>query len=114
MAIRNTLLAATAVAAATVGAAQAEGLRPIAAQGIDLGAVAGVAYYTVEGDGFRVVATFAQEDESGTPVRVETVLAPGQSVTFSTPRGVGVAPNGVEISRLADRVLVHAAVAATN
>ncbi len=52
--------------------------------------------------------------QTGTPVRVVNVLAPGQSVVFSTPREVGVAPVEIEISRQADTLLVRKAAAATN
>lgn len=115
MSIRHTILAAT-LALAFAGAASAEVLKPVQArgidaQGIDLGAVSGVAYYTVEPDGFRVVATLAQGGEDALPVRVEAVLAPGQSVMLSTPRGVGEAPETVQISRQADTVLVRKATA---
>ena len=111
MTIHRTILAA-AFALTFAGAAQADGLRPIEGRSIDLGEVSGIAYYTVEPDGFRVVATVAQ-GEAGTPVRLEAVLAPGQSVVLSTPREGGVAPNAVEISRHGDQVLVHQA-AVTN
>jgi hypothetical protein len=107
MSIRRTILAA-AFTLASFGAAYATELRPVEGRSIDLGDVSGVAYYTVERDGFRVVATFAQR-ETGTPVRFEAVLAPGQSVVLSTPRAAGVAPRGVQISRQNDRVLVHEA-----
>ena len=73
MTIRSTLLSAIS-ALAFVGAAHADSLRPIEGQSIRLGEVSGIAYYTVERDGFRVVATLAQ-GEQGTPVRVEAVLA---------------------------------------
>lgn len=105
MALRPTLLAA-ALALTTAAAAHADGLRPIEARPIDLGAVTGTAYYTVGQDGYRVVATLAQG--AGTPVRFEAVLTPGQTVTLSTPAGVGVAADTVEISRRDDEVLVHA------
>lgn len=95
-----------ALASAVATAAQAEGLRPIQAQPIDLGEVSGIAYYTVERDGYHVVATLGQ-GEAGTPLRVETVLAPGQRVVLSTPRGVGAPPVAVEISREGDRLLVE-------
>lgn len=110
---RRTILAA-ALALAPFAPARAEELKPIQAQAIDLGAVSGVAYYTVERDGFRVVATLAQ-GEDATPVRFEALLVPGTSVTISTPRGAGAAPEAVEISRQAEAVLVRkAAAAATN
>jgi hypothetical protein len=83
MSIRSMLVAA-AFALAPLGAAHADGLRPIDAKSIDLGEVSGVAYYTVERDGFHVVTTLAQ-GMAGTPIRVVSVLAPGQSVAFSTP-----------------------------
>lgn len=108
MTIRSTILAA-ALALASTGLAHAEGLKPAQSQAIDLGAVSGIAYYTVERDGFHVVATLAQQGEGATPVRVEAVLAPGQSVVLSTPRSAGVAPEAIEISRRGDRVPFHGA-----
>ena len=118
MGIRRTLIAAaTAVIATTASASSyADGLlRPIQGQSIELGTVSGTAYYTVERDGYRVVATFAQRGEDATPVRVETLLAPGQSVTLSTPRGPGEAAEAVEITREADALLVRrVSVAVTN
>lgn len=115
MTVRRTILAttvATALALACIGPAVAEGggLKPIQGQSIDLGGVSGVAYYTVERGGFRVVATLVQPGVQGseTPVRLEAVLAPGQSVILSTPRGVGVAADAVEISRQGNAVFVRA------
>jgi hypothetical protein len=103
MSIRNMLVAAAFVLA-TLGTAQADGLRPIDAKSIDLGDVSGVAYYTVERDGFHVVMTLAQGME-GTPIRVVSVLAPGQSVAFSTPHQA----DALEISRNGDNVFVRKA-----
>jgi hypothetical protein len=74
---RRTILAA-ALALASLAPAQAERLKPVQAQGIDLGALSGIAYYTVERDGFRVVATLAQ-GEDATPVRFEALLVPGRA-----------------------------------
>ena len=110
MSLHRIILAA-AFTLASIGAAHANELRAVEARSIDLGEISGVAYYTVERDGFRIVATLAQ-GEAGTPVRFEAVLAPGQSVVLSTPREAGAAPNAVEISRQNDRVLVHEAVVA--
>jgi hypothetical protein len=107
MMIYRTILAVT-FALAAIGAAQAEELRPIEGRSIKLGEVSGVVYYTVEHDGFRIVATLMQ-GETGTPVRIEVTLAPGQSVVLSTPREAGVAPNAVEIRRNADQLLVRPA-----
>jgi hypothetical protein len=101
MPIRSSLLAA-AFTFASLGAAHANGLRPIEGQSINLGDVSGVAYYTVEPDGFRVVTTLAQ-GEAGTPIRFVTVLVPGQRVVVSTPYQ---AP-ALEISRKGDELLVR-------
>jgi hypothetical protein len=101
MSIRSMLVAA-AFAAASLEAAHADGLRPINARSIDLGEVSGVAYYTVERDGFHVVTTLA-EGSAGTPIRIVSVLAPGQSVAFSTSHQA----DALEISRNGDSVLVR-------
>ncbi|MBR0748898.1 hypothetical protein JQ582_33695 [Bradyrhizobium japonicum] len=108
MSIRSSLLAAT-LALATLGTAHADGLRPIQAKSIDLGEVSGVAYYTVERDGFHVVTTLAQ-GETGTPIRVVSVLAPGQTVVLSTSQQ----PRALEISRAGNEVLVRKTAAVTN
>ena len=108
MSIRNTLFAA-AFTLASLGAAHADGLRPIEAKSIDLGDVSGVAYYTVERDGLHVVTTLAQ-DQAGTPIRVVSVLAPGQSVILSTSNQA----TALEISRKGDSVLVRKAATVTN
>ena len=111
MTIHRTILAAT-FALAFTGAAHAADLPPLEAKSIDLGAVSGVAYYIAERDGFRVVAILAQ-GETGTPVRFEALLAPGQSVVLSTPRDEDAVGKRIEISRRDDQVLVQDA-AATN
>jgi hypothetical protein len=103
MSIRSALLAA-ALTFASLGAAHADGLRPIEGRSINLGDVSGVAYYTVERDGFRVVTTLAQ-GEAGTPIRFVTVLAPGQRVVVSTPYQA----SALEISRKGDELLVRKA-----
>ena len=108
MSIRN-LLVGAALAFASLQAVHADGLRPIDAKSIDLGEVSGVAYYTVERDGFHVVTTLAQ-GTAGTPIRVVSILAPGQSVAFSTPQQAGA----LEISRNGDSVLVRKAKSLSN
>src|ERR1700688_1923893 len=106
MSIRSMLVAA-AFALASLEAAHADGLRPIEARSIDLGEVSGVAYYTVERDGFHVVTTLAQ-GTAGTPIRVVSVLAPGQRVVLSTANHA----SRLEISRQGDSGLVRKANAA--
>ena len=112
MSTHSTIVAA-AFALASIGVAHADEIRPIEPRIIDLGEVSGVAYYTVEHDGFRLVATLGQ-GETGTPVRFEAVLAPGQSVVLSTPREWGVAPDAVTFTRWDDQMMVREAVAVTN
>jgi hypothetical protein len=107
MTIRR-LIITTAATLTFIGAAHAGELKPFQSREIDLGAVSGVAYYTVERDGFHVVATLA-EGITGTPVRVQAILVPGQSVVLSTPRSVGAAPVAVKFSRHGDEVLVGVA-----
>jgi predicted aconitase len=96
------MLFAAAFASASLEAAHAGAPRPLSAISIHLGDVSGVAYYTVGRDGFHLVTTLAQ-GVAGTPVRVVSVLAPGQSLAFSTPRQQGA----LEISRTGDSVLVR-------
>src|SRR5215470_5383794 len=105
MTIHRTILAAT-FALAFIGAAHAGDFPPLEAKSIDLGGVSGVAYYIVEHDGFRVVAILSQ-GETGTPVRFETLLAPGQSVVLSTPRDEATVGKTIEISRQGNEVLVQ-------
>jgi hypothetical protein len=103
MSIRS-ILFGTAFGLASVGAVHADGLRPIEGKSIDLGGISGIAYYTVERDGFHVVATLAQ-GETGTPIRVVSVLAPGQRMVLSTPHQA----SAIEISRQGDNVRVSKA-----
>jgi hypothetical protein len=109
MSIRNLVLTVPA-ALMFAGAAHAGELRPTQGQTLDLGGVLGVAYYTVEPDGYHVVATLA-EGETGAPVRFEAVLTPGQAVTLSSPAGESGALRSVEFSGLQDQVLVRTATA---
>jgi hypothetical protein len=96
------MLLVAAFALTSLGTAHADGVRPIEAKSIDLGEITGIAYYTVERDGFHVVTTLAQ-GEAGTPIRVVSVLAPGQSVVLSAARPAGA----IEISRKGDSLFVR-------
>jgi len=108
MRIQN-ILASAALGMALTGHAFAGDLKPIQSQTIDLGSVGGDAYYTVQKDGFHVVATFGQRDASARPVRFQAVLLPGQAVTFSTPRSASEQPLSFSIRRQDERVVVSAA-----
>lgn len=90
-------IVALGLAANFAGAASAEQLTAYRGQKIDLGGVAGTAYYTVEKGGYRVVATLA--DAGSNVVRMEAVLAPGQSIVLSSPAEVGAPPARIEITR---------------
>jgi hypothetical protein len=103
MSIRSLLFVA-AFGIATLAPARAGGLHPLEGKSIDLGGISGIAYYTVERDGFHVVATLAQ-GEAGTPIRFVSVLAPGQRVVLSTPQRA----DAIEISRIGDSVRVRSA-----
>jgi hypothetical protein len=108
MILRSTILAAgiaLAAAAPATGPASAQELRPVEARSIALGEAAGIAYYTVEPEGYRLVVTLASPD--ATPLRLETRLVPGQSVLLSAPRAARQPPEQVEISRRDDTVLVR-------
>ncbi len=109
----NTIFRTAALAAAlgltALAPASAETLKPAQAQPVDLGDVSGIAYYTVERNGLRLVATLAQQAEDAAPLRFETLLAPGQTVLLSTPRAAGAAPEQVEFARQANTVVVRKA-----
>ena len=100
----KTILAA-AIAALFATSAGAGEVKPLAGHSIALGSVVGVAYYTVEADGFRVVATLSG-NESADPIRVVSTLADGQSVTIAVPASLDNSSNDVVIIREGDRVEV--------
>jgi hypothetical protein len=106
MSYRSTLLAAVA-AVAVSGAAHAESFNAIQARKVDLGALTGVAYYTVEEDGHRLVVSLKAEG-ADTAVRFVTTLAPGQRVTVSVPRSAGEPPVDVHFVRHGEKIEVTA------
>jgi hypothetical protein len=104
MKMRIAILASCAVAAVFIaGGVHAETLKPIQGRSIDLGTLAGIAYYTVEPEGYRLVATLG----SDTPVHFVATLAPGQSVTLSTPRVLGQLAAEVRFMRRGDELFVN-------
>ncbi|MGH7102852.1 MAG: hypothetical protein ACREFJ_10695 [Acetobacteraceae bacterium] len=89
------------------GVANAQTLvAPGQSQSIALGQVSAGIYYTVAPDGDRLIATLQC---SGPPciVRFAATLAPGQSVTLSTPRGIGELPIAAQIERRGNQLLVE-------
>ena len=73
---------------------------------IRLPRVEGSLYYTVEQDGYRVVATLAAGAEEQ-PIRFVSTLAPGQRIFISVPRLVGQPPVELEIVRNGDVLSRH-------
>jgi hypothetical protein len=110
MNMKQTTLAA-ALGLLPLGPVHAEGLKPFQGRAIDLGDVSAVAYYTVERDSYRVIATLAKKAEDAVPVRVVATLAPNQSLTLSTPHEAGAPADAVEIIRQADTALIRDAAA---
>jgi hypothetical protein len=98
-------LAAVGVLTFAASVAHAAELKPFEAKSLRLGDYTGVAYYTVEKDGYRVITSLAA-GESGTPIRMVATLVQGQTAMISVPRGVGDNSLEVEIARIGDRVVV--------
>jgi hypothetical protein len=84
---------------------RADDIQPQEAHSVNLGTLTGVAYYTVEGDGYRVVTTVAQ-NESSAPVRFVAVLLPNQKVTISVPGGLNGRSATIDIIRRGDNVTI--------
>jgi hypothetical protein len=113
---RSAFLAALATLAigislAIAGAAYAGTFKPVQAQHVDLGAFAGVAYYTAETDGHHLVVTL-QAGETGTPLRFAATLAPGQDVTLAVPRRAGEQPVEVHFIRQGEQIVINGGAAA--
>jgi hypothetical protein len=92
------------VAIAVSCAAQAEELFEIQGKSLPLGDVSGVAYYTVQGQSYRLVVTLAGQGSSA--VRFVSTLLPGQRVSVSTPGSATADARTIEFSREEDRLLV--------
>jgi hypothetical protein len=106
MSYPSALLAAVAVTLTTAGAAYAEPLKPVQAQRVELGSLSGVAYYTVEQGGHRLVVSL-RAPESDTPLRFVATLAPEQRVTVSVPRRAGEPAVDVHFTRHGERIEVN-------
>lgn len=107
--IAKQLVLAAAVLAATVAssswAARAKELGPLQALSLRLGDTNGVAYYTVQGASYHVVATLAAE--RGTPVRYEGSLLPGQKLVVSVPDSAIAKAQTLVLLRRGNRLLVE-------
>jgi hypothetical protein len=95
-----------AAAVLTCAPLPAEPLKPIQARKVDVGGLTGVAYYTMEHDGYRLVLTL-QAPQSDTPFRVVATLVPGQTLTLSVPRKAGEPAAALHFVRHDERVWVQ-------
>jgi hypothetical protein len=99
------IVAGIFAAFALVGAAKAGALGPMQAHSIALGDVSGVAYYTVAGDSYEIVATVTA-GEGATPVRFVAALTAGQQILMSVPQAAGEPPLELVFARLGDNLIV--------
>lgn len=109
----RSLLCALALGALVTTSAGAAELKPGQGETITLNGVSGVAYYTVEAGGYRVIAVLAS-GAAAEPVRFQAVLQPGQAVAISVPGAAGTVPAALEIARRGDVVVVAEPAVALN
>jgi hypothetical protein len=83
--------------------AAASEFEPVTAQALDMGSFQGVAYYTEEEDGLRLVATVAAGEAS---FRVISTLAENQTVTLAVPQTVDQTEQVISFLRVGDRLHV--------
>ena len=102
------VLAAVLVAtvASSSWAVGAKELGPLQALSLRFGDTNGIAYYTVQGASYHVVATLAAE--RGTPLRFEGSLLSGQKLIVSIPDSAGAKAQTIELVRQGNRLLVKA------
>ncbi|WP_274845732.1 hypothetical protein [Sinorhizobium meliloti] len=93
---RSTVFAISLLA--MTGVAAASELAPGNGHSIHLGDFNGAVYYTVEKDGYRVVATLASGAEAQ-PIRFVSTLEPGERLTISVPQAMGQPSADFEIIR---------------
>ena len=101
--MRNCIALAALCLAGTSG--QTGELDVLQAASFDVGGYHGVAYYTSESDGYRVVATIAQ-GETGLPVRFEATLTEAQKITITVPGQLGEKSHVFELTRTGGKLLV--------
>jgi hypothetical protein len=93
------------------GLSTAAELAPGNGHSIDLGRFHGIVYYTVEQDGYRVVATLTAQADAQ-PIRFVSTLEPGQRMTISVPQAAGQPPINLEFLRSGEALLVSEPIAA--
>ncbi|ABR64088.1 hypothetical protein GOC91_05305 [Sinorhizobium medicae] len=101
---RSTVFATTLLAMS--GGASASELAPGNGHSIHLGHFNGTIYYSVEKDGYRVVATLASGAEAQ-PIRFVSTLVAGERLTISVPQAAGEPSVDFEIIRNGTVLLVQ-------
>ena len=96
---------------AMTGGSMATELAATNARSIRLADLSGIVYYTVEQDGYRVVASLASS-AGDLSIRFISTLVPGQHITLSVPQSVGRPSVDFDILRKGDTLVVSDAVAA--
>lgn len=86
-------------------------LAPGNAHSVHLDRFDGVVYYSVEQDGYRVVATLASGVYES-PIRVISTLGPDQRIVISVPGPVDQPPVDFEILRKGEALFVYEPVSA--
>ncbi|AZO01419.1 hypothetical protein EJ066_16555 [Mesorhizobium sp. M9A.F.Ca.ET.002.03.1.2] len=86
-------------------AATASELPPGDGHSFHLGSFTGVVYYTVEQDGYRVVATLASRAQEQ-PIQFVSTLGPGQRLAISVPQTSGQQSVDFEILRNGEALVV--------
>lgn len=102
---RNPAAFAIALLAIT-GTGIASELPPGGGYSIHLDRFNGAVYYTVNQEGYRVVATIA-EGNDGLPVRFVATLTDGQTLAISVPGNLGEPSQLVEFARTGGRLFVN-------
>jgi len=92
------------------GAASAAELAPQSGHSLHLGGMDGTVYYTVQTDGYRVVATVASAE--GSPIRFTSTLKAGQRMVISMPHALDQPALDFEILRDGDVLRVGEPVSA--
>jgi hypothetical protein len=91
---------------AMTAVSSAEPLGPGSGRSLRLSSFTGTFYYTVEQDGYRIVATLVAGDDQQ-PIRFVSTLGPGERVVISVPRAIDEPAVEVEIVRTGDVLVVN-------
>jgi hypothetical protein len=106
------MIASALACVAMSGVAVAGELVPGRAHDIHLGRFEGVVYYSVEQDGYKIVATLAS-GAGALPIRFVSTLGPGQRLAISVPRSADQPSIDLEIRRDGEALLVSDPVASS-